>query len=158
MLYINFLRFFLQFRDSITKFWTLFIKTFLCCDSRLSRRLKNCTHSAVSLTPLSQATLLHWQKKRFVQYDTTESKIWTFDSNISAKSKPYSKILQHVNQGAQTGYFSDKTGRGVKLVTLSIERHYETGMSMCLQYSISFLYWFHCKGRVHYFKPVLPGF
>ena len=38
------------------------------------------------------------------KYDTVESKFLTFDSNISAKSKPYSKLLQHVNQG--TRFFS----------------------------------------------------
>ena len=31
--------------------------------------------------------------------DTADSNIRNLDSNISVKSKPYSKILQHVNQG-----------------------------------------------------------
>ena len=62
-------------------------------------------NSTLSLKPWSQTSQCKWHRGvrgTFFDHDLWEflrdPKMQTFDSNICAKSKPYSKILQRVNQ------------------------------------------------------------
>ena len=45
---------------------------------------------------------------------------FSFDYSLSAKSKPYSKILQHVSKGPDRLVKKDKKVGGKNLVTLSL--------------------------------------
>ena len=72
-----------------------------------------------------------------------------FEMNISAKSTPYSKLLQHVYQESRwvVSFAKKPWGMGKNIVTLSLYEKYT-----CLFISVKY---FCVNFRNQYFKPVL---